>query len=183
MNDTSLPSGRFLLRLEPELHARLRDEAAAQRLSLNELCVRRLAQPGADVGGEVLERAAAQFAADLRAVVVFGSWARGSARPDSDIDVLLVVGSARKLERGLYAAWDEEPVLVEGRRVEPHITHLPDGGIRPSGLWCEIAMEGLVLYDRDLEASRYLASVRARIARGEIERRVAHGQPYWAGAA
>jgi hypothetical protein len=183
MNDTKLPSGRFLLRLEPVLHARLRDEAAAQRLSLNELCARRLAQPGAAVGGEVLERAASQFGAALRAAVVFGSWARGSARSESDLDVLLVVETTRKLERALYAAWDEEPVLVEGRRVEPHITHLPDDGIRPSGLWCEIGMEGLVLYDRDLATSRYLASVRARIARGEIERRLAHGQPYWAGAA
>jgi hypothetical protein len=183
MNDTSLPSGRFVLRLEPELHARLRDEAAARGVSLNELCARRLAQPDVGVGGRVLERAAAQFGSALRGVVVFGSWARRSAWAESDIDVLLVVDPAQKLERALYGEWDREAVLVEGRRVEPHITHLPGEGARPSGLWCELAMQGLVLYDRDLATSRYLASVRARIARGEIERRVAHGQPYWAGAA
>jgi hypothetical protein len=43
-------------------------------------------------------------------------------------------------------------------------------------------MEGLMLYDRELATSRYLASVRGRIVRGEVERRLAHGQPYWAGA-
>ncbi|MBW3535363.1 MAG: type II toxin-antitoxin system HicB family antitoxin, partial [Gemmatimonadetes bacterium] len=39
MDDTTgpdLPSGRFLLRIEPELHALLRQEAESSGLSLNE---------------------------------------------------------------------------------------------------------------------------------------------------
>jgi predicted nucleotidyltransferase len=31
------------------------------------------------------------FGADLVSVVVFGSWARGQARPESDVDVLVVI--------------------------------------------------------------------------------------------
>jgi hypothetical protein len=116
-------------------------------------------------------------------VVVLGYWARGSAAAESDVDVLLVVDRSVQLERALYLRWDAQPIELDGRRVEPHMTHLPATDGRLSGLWCELAMEGLVLYDRDLATSRYLASVRARIAAGEVTRRTAHGQPYWAGAA
>lgn len=183
MDDTSTASGRFLLRLPAELHARLRGEAAAAGVSLNEHCVRRLSQPGAVVGTEILERAFAELGGGLRAAVVFGSWARGSASADSDVDVLLVVAESVRLERSLYRPWDATPVLLDGLRVEPHIAHLPVAEARLSGLWCELAVEGLVLFDRDLATSRYLASVRERIARGEMTRRLVHGQPYWAGAA
>ena len=180
MDDIARASGRFLLRLEPGLHARLREEAARAGTSL---CCRRLAMPHRGVGGELLERAATQFGGALAAVIAFGSWARGTATPESDVDVLLVVDRSLQLERSLYQAWDARPIELEGHGVEPHITHLPDAGARLSGLWCELAVEGLVLYDRDLSTSRYLVAVRTRIAAGEVTRRVSHGQPYWAGAA
>ena len=39
------PSGRFVLRIEPELHAGLRRAAKEAGLSLNEYCARKLAAP------------------------------------------------------------------------------------------------------------------------------------------
>lgn len=182
-NDTTGASGRFVLRIDSKLHARLRDEAAAAGMSLNELCARRLAHPGSAVAGELLARAAARYGSALRAVVLFGSWARGSAGADSDVDALLVVDRGVPLTRTLYTAWDVEPLMLEGRQVEVHVAHLPEQPAALSGLWCELALEGLVLYDRDLSTSRYLASVRLRIVAGEVTRRVAHGQPYWTGVA
>jgi hypothetical protein len=54
---------------------------------------------------------------------------------------------------------------------------------RLSGLWAEAAVDGVVLYDRDLSVSRRLVEVRNRIVAGEIVRRRVHGQPYWVEAA
>ncbi|MCI0434182.1 MAG: type II toxin-antitoxin system HicB family antitoxin, partial [Gemmatimonadetes bacterium] len=75
MNDTirnrsmgaALPSGRFVMRIDPALHAALRDAARAAGLSLNDYCVRKLAAPGSPVGPaeEVLKRAASLLGAGL----------------------------------------------------------------------------------------------------------------------
>ena len=50
-----LPSGRFLLRIEPGLHALLRDEAERRGMSLNEYCVLFEGESWADVVREVQE--------------------------------------------------------------------------------------------------------------------------------
>ena len=65
------------------------------------------------------------------------------------------------------------------RPVEPHFVHFPDAGVRISGIWAEAAVDGLVVFERDLEVSRWLAGVRRRIVAGQLVRREAHGQPYW----
>ena len=48
-----------------------------------------------------------------------------------------------------------------------------------SGFWAEVALDGLVLFERELVVSRRLAAVRRRVLRGELFRRVAGGHPYW----
>lgn len=187
MSDTSqtdreLPSGRFVLRLDPRLHGTLRRAAAEAGLSLNEYCARALAgaQPGVSgPGWETVERAAATVEAGLAGVVVYGSWARGEAARESDVDVLIVVDRSVPVARSLYGKWDEEPVSWEGRRVEPHFVHLPPAGALPSGTWAEVAVDGIVLFDRDLKVSRYLVGLRRMIVEGALVRREAHGQPYW----
>jgi uncharacterized protein len=181
-----MASGRFVLRIEPGLHAALRRAAAAAGLSLNEYCARKLALPGARVGGpagELVERAAAAFGEELVGVVLFGSWARGEARAGSDVDVLLIVGGGVELRRSAYLDWDRSPLLWEGRRVEAHIVRLPGPGTRPSGLWAEAAVDGVVVYERGYEVTRWLAEVRRAIAEGRLVRRWSHGQPYWVEAA
>ncbi len=177
-----LPSGRFLLRIDPGLHGALRVAAEEAGLSLNEYCARKLAGGGVGVGDpgwQAVERATAVAGDSLVGVVVYGSWARGEPMESSDVDVLVVLDSSTPITRGLYRRWDEEPVRWEGRRVEPHFVHLPSPGRDPSGTWVEVSMDGIVLMDRNLTVSRRLVEFRRMILDGSMERREIHGQPYW----
>lgn len=179
-------SGRFVLRLDPGLHAALRSAAEAAGMSLNEYCARKLSAPGSMVtsaGADVVSRAASLLAGDLVGVLVFGSWARGEAVAGSDVDVLVVVSDSVVLDRGLYHDWDAAPLTWGSHRVEAHFVHLPARGARLSAFWAEAAVDGLVLYDRGLELSGRLVEVRDRIASGEMVRRRVHGQRYWVEAA
>jgi predicted nucleotidyltransferase len=174
-------SGRFVLRLPPGLHAALRTAAREAGTSLNDHCVRLLARPGgggALAAGVVLR--ALEVAGDaLAGVVLFGSYARGEATEESDVDILVVLDGALPVSRELYRRWDARPLRWEGRRVEPHFVALPDATGPISGLWAEVSLEGAVLHERGLELSRRLAALRARIVDGALVRRWANGQPYW----
>ncbi len=183
MGDTA--SGRFVVRIDPRLHAALRGAAERAGLSLNEYCARKLAS-GADVsspGVDVVSRAVSLLGERVRGVLVFGSWARGEAVAGSDVDVLVVVDDDVALTRRLYHAWDGAPLAWEGHSVEAHFVHLPGAEARLTALWAEAAVDGLMLYDRGLEVSRRLVEVRDRIASGEMVRRRVHGQRYWVEAA
>ncbi|MBM4270347.1 MAG: toxin-antitoxin system HicB family antitoxin [Deltaproteobacteria bacterium] len=178
-------SGRFLLRISPGLHAARRAAARASKVSLNDYCGRKLAAPIGGLAalpsaGAVIERAAGVCGAGLVGVVVYGSWARGEATRSSDVDVLVVLERETSPSRALYRAWDEEPVTWDERPVEPHFVCLPAPSERISGLWAEVATDGIVLLEQDLRISEYLARVRREIVAGRMIRRFSHGQPYWA---
>jgi predicted nucleotidyltransferase len=109
------PSGRFLLRIPPELHRRLRDLAGGRDKSLNELCrdiLERAVSGGTEGAGltsplELLvQRCRESFAGQLVGIVLFGSVARGEEFPESDLDVLLVMDEACPIQRGLYRVWE-----------------------------------------------------------------------------
>jgi hypothetical protein len=181
------PSGRFVLRIPPRVHAALRAAARAAGMSLNDYCARRLAAPVGDIAvlgaaAAVIERAAATFGAGLVGVVAYGSWTRGEAVGGSDVDVLVVVDPTVRITRALYRQWDEVPLVWDGRAVDPHFVHLPGAAAPPSGVWAEVAVDGLVLFDRDLRVARHLARIRRDVLAGRIVRRVVHGQPYWSEA-
>lgn len=181
-----LPSGRFVLRIDPDLHARLREAARRAGISLNEYCSRRLAFPEPGLGKaarEAVERAAALFGDALVAVVGFGSWARDELSENSDVDLLVVVEPEVAITRDLYRKWDQRELTWGGHPVEPHFVRLPRPGSRFSGVWAEAAVDGVVLFDRDLLVSRRLVELRRRIAEREIIRRESHGQAYWVEAA
>jgi len=176
------PSGRFLLRMDPGLHAALRSAALAEGISLNQHCARRLAySAGAGEGAatEAVTLAASLVGEALRGVVLFGSWARDELTEDSDVDLLIIVDDQVTIDRALYRRWDETPLSWKEHPVEPHFVHLPDAEARVSGLWAEVATDGVVLFERNLAVSRYLVSVRQRIVSGKMERHLAHGQSYW----
>lgn len=184
MSVTSRASGRFVLRVGARLHAALRAAARDAGVSLNELCVRRLsappapllALPGADA---VVGWASLAFGADLVGVAVFGSWARGEAATSSDVDLLVVLEDRVPLTRELYRVGDAAALRFGDRPVEAQFVHLPAAGAAVGGLWAEIALDGLVLFERGLRVSRRLAGIRRDIAEGRLVRRTAHGQGYW----
>jgi hypothetical protein len=180
-------SGRFVLRIEPELHAALRRRADAAGLSLNAFCARKLAAPDPTLDGplaEAVERCLALFDEALVGIVVYGSWPRGELATTSDVDILVVVDRSVPILRAIYREWDALPPIYWGSHsVEPHFVHLPDSDDETAGTWAEAAIDGLVIYDRGLAVSQRLAAFRRRIADGELERRWVHGQPYWVEAA
>jgi hypothetical protein len=177
-------SGRFLLRIDPGLHEALRRAAAASGVSLNEYCARKLAAPvgelaAFDLGAAAVRRAAAVAGGSLIAVVAFGSWARRELHDLSDVDLLVVVDHSLDLSRSLYARWDEDPLIAGNHRVEPHFVHLPATAPDAVGLWAEAAVDGIVLFARDLAIASVMAALRRQIADGRVRRKSAHGQPYW----
>lgn len=179
-------TARFLLRLPKGLYAALQRAAAESALSLNEYCIRRLATSGPIAANhasaaDVVNRALAVAGDDVVGVIVYGSWARGSAGPGSDLDVLVVVDRKRELTRTLYADWDRAPLTWDGREVDPHFVHLPKTG-QATGVWGEAAVDGILLFERELAVSAALAGVRRDIADGRLVRRTVHGQPYWVAA-
>ena len=179
---------RVLLRLPVDVHRNLATAAAAEGLSFNEFCVRRLrapVQPGdtSVVRSLVIDGARAVVGDHLLGVVVLGSWARGQAAADSDIDVLIVIDPDVPLTRDIYRAWDRMPLSYNERAIDAHFVHPSVDGTSPTSLWCEAAVDGVVWYDRDGGLTTRLAEVRRAIAEGRVVRGSVHGQPYWKGAA
>ncbi len=173
-----------MLRIDPGLHAALREAAAAAGSSLNEYCAVKLAAPVGDLAAFELTaaavgRAAAVVGAGLAGVVAFGSWARHELHDLSDVDLLVVVDEDLPLTRELYTRWDEAPVVVGGRRVEPHFVRLPTAPPTAVGLWAEAAVDGMVLFARDLRLASSLAAIRRQLVEGRVRRETSHGQPYW----
>ena len=111
--------------------------------------------------------------------MAFGSWARGELADTSDIDVLVVVDQDVAITRDLYRRWDEVVIRWKDRPVDPHFVHLVAPHLPSSGLWAEVAIDGLVLFERDLRLSSALAAVRRSMVEGRLRRRVVHGQGYW----
>lgn len=182
-----LPSGRFVLRIDPGLHAVLRAAARESGVSLNQYCARKLAAPGSRVpvhATEAIQRASTVAGEALIGVLAFGSWTRGEAGAGSDLDLLVVIERHEAISRSLYRRWDADPILRwDSHRVEPHFAHLPARDTRPSGLWAEAAVDGIVLFERGLSITRRLVDFRQEIAAGRWIRRQVHGQPYWIDAA
>jgi hypothetical protein len=177
-------SGRFVLRLDPGLHAALRRAARDAGVSLNDYCVRKLAAPSGNPTAfadatAVVERAAALLGEDLVAVLAYGSWARGEALSTSDVDVLVIVEPTARITRELYRRWDATPLTWDGRPVEPHFVRLREPGDPATGLWAEAAVDGIVLFERGTAVSARLAQLRRDVASGRLVRRLVHGQPYW----
>ena len=177
-----MPSGKFIVRLSPESHTRLKNAARTRGRSLNDLCVSRLSLPSPHESlPPELATAVSDIVAiaenDLLGIVAFGSWARQDTSDLSDIDILVVLQPAAAVNRDLYRRW--EKVAPAGTRVEPHFVALPKLNERISGLWAEVSIDGLVMVDPDLMVQRHLQHVRQYIAAGRLVAKRVHGQNYW----
>lgn len=187
MAKPTICSGKFLLRVGPDLHARLAAEAKAAGRSLNAHCVRLLsgAAPGDRLAALGLDKALldallAAFPVRPIAVVLFGSCARGADTAASDVDLLIVLPPGTRISRDLYR--DADRVLDSAacaREPSPHVVALPDDAAEAGSLWLEAAMDGAVLVDEDGRTSALLGRLRDAVAGGDVRRRFVHGHPYW----
>ncbi|MFA5787228.1 MAG: nucleotidyltransferase domain-containing protein [Actinomycetota bacterium] len=89
-------------------------------------------------------------------LVVFGSFARGLASTDSDIDVLVVRGRGVRLDHDQWTeslgAWSDRAGRISGNRialVEVGTDELP--GLRRRPLWKSVVQEGILLAGKPLE--------------------------------
>lgn len=106
----------------------------------------------------------------LIALVLFGSHARGDARPDSDWDLLLIaeglppspLARHQHLIERLPLAWRGRVAIV-ARTLAEFTNHL-------APLYLDVALDGIVLYDRDRSATRRLAALGQMLDRQGLHR-------------
>lgn len=181
----SVPSGHFILRISSALHARLRIRAQTEGRSLNSLCESLLeastSDPLAGVWQPVVAELLSTFGDDLVAILLFGSRARGTAMDSSDTDLLLVFRPTVEITRQLYRKWENRPQSksqAADDRLSLHcvsLTPAPEVG----GFWLEIALDGVLLWERDSRTKVLLSELRKLIAEGHFVREKTHGHGYW----
>lgn len=171
------PSGRFVLRLNPETHAALKVKATRAGGSLNDLCVDLILKGlNQSSGFELLSsQVKAFFGKSAIDVLLIGSHARGTATDKSDVDFLVVLEASTQINATLYRSWSQKTDLPEAFSV--HFVHLPNTE-SPSSLWLETALEGQSLWSAP-QVTGALKDIRSRIAFGLFRRKLSNGQPYW----
>ena len=177
-----MASGKFLLRMDESLHEQLQITAEQSERSLNELCCVRLELPSylEHLPSETISaiRCAQMIAGkDLVGIVMFGSWARGVQRDGSDLDLLIVLRPGTPITRSIYRRW--EVIAPDLKICEPNFVSLPKDEDHTSGLWAEIAIDGIVFIDTNQSIVKYLSRVRRAIVEGRLISKRIHGQNYW----
>jgi len=126
----------------------------------------------------------------LVSLALFGSWARGVATPESDLDILVV---ADPLPRGRMKRLDEfgaveratEPAralawpdAVRSLELSP-VLKTPDELQAGSPLYLDMTLWRIVLHDRDGVLEEYLAALAGRMAQLGSRRIETKGGAYW----
>lgn len=171
-----LPSGKFVLRISPELHAAFQEEATTLNFSLNELLISKLTGKSKNLSqsDEILTKVQKNWSP--LAIIQFGSSVRGDSTASSDIDWLIVLDSSIAITRSLYTDWDTK---IQNSKISPQFVHLPLDIRNAGGLWLEVALEGQIITLRDSEAKQVIYELKNLISMGYYQRKWSHGHPYW----
>lgn len=115
----------------------------------------------------------AHYGSRLVSMAVFGSAARGTMRPDSDIDLLIVIDDlpdGRMARVGEFEAVEKavEPVLAQARSEGVYTSLSPVFKTREelaygSLLFLDMTDQARILYDPEDVLSDYFAGLRARL--------------------
>ena len=150
----------------------------------------RMGQPVATRKGDIRETLQATLAPVLSAlkttlgerlvaVVLFGSRARGDARPESDWDVLVVAKGLppKPFQRHLYLKRMLPPewrgkISLLAKTPEEFEAHM-------SSLYLDLAMDGIVLYDTNGYMSSRLEKLRQALRRAGLHRVRRDGSWVW----
>jgi uncharacterized protein len=111
---------------------------------------------------------------DLVAIGLFGSVARGQARPDSDLDLYVVTRRSSLGDPRLHPMWNRIEASPEyqalaraGFRPTPSpVPHTVDDLVRHPWILLDITHHGVILYDPGAVLERELNAVRRRM--GEL---------------
>ena len=120
----------------------------------------------------------------LVSLVLYGSYARGDARPDSDIDLIVVVEDDLSDRLRVHKLIDEvEDLLMRELRdyfrsrgltpiLSPYIlTRSQARMFRP--LYIDVVFDAIILYDKDGFMSKVFKAVREKLKRlGAVRRRI-----------
>ena len=128
-----------------------------------------------DLMAELRKQCALFYADRLVSVVAFGSVGRGTMRPDSDIDLLLVIDPLPKGRLRRVAEFDAverqmEPMLVGARihgvhtRLSP-VFKTPAEVCLGSPLFLDMTEDAQILYDRDAFFAHEMNRLKERLAR------------------
>lgn len=182
----------FLLRLPAKEMALLKSVANRSAISINELCKNILSlylQKNRDNGkwsGLIDIISKSSISSDIEGIILFGSVAKGIDSEDSDLDLLFALSSKKKLSRKLYRIWDEEICnkldllsFSSGKEVSPHFAAIPTSTNETGGLWLEMAISGIIIWDKNSNCEKFLINLREQIASGAFVRKTTHGHPYW----
>ena len=172
-------SGKFVLRVKPAEHAQLALEAQKQGSSLNKICVERLRGKTAQLSPKnyYVKKLQDHFGDLLEGVVLFGSVARGEQHKQSDTDLLIILHPSIKIDRSTYKTWNK--MFPPQDTASPHFVSLPMYCEKAGSIWLEVAIEGILLWEKDFKVSHFTRDLRKYILDGNVTRASTQGQPYW----
>lgn len=179
-------SGKFVLRIPPELHRIIYKKSEKLGVSLNSFCTAKLQDNISAVSPHLpndVQILFQEWGEDLLGVLMFGSVARGDQTAKSDLDLLIVLNNNIQLSRKLYRIWDAKFSKMFNKNlqmeVNPHFVHIPSNTFEAGGLWYELSIDGILLWEKYYLVSKFLKEIRENILNGNIKRFMSHGHQYW----